>query len=297
MDLPRELVQATEAYAAEMARIRARDNWTDLQEVKLGKSYKGIVVVDVESSPDDPNVSRRYINEVYYTSMDGTQVGRCIDNQSDHRAGRIVTIGYPPGKTIKEVYKVSLVAPVNPTSNEIGVNPHGGQHEMVNYGYKSGDYTGKVGNDIPRVDDRQMWNINVQPWDGMVARIPQGWMVFGSLVQWWPGGSVPDLTDYIPAIPGMGRYVMVGLSREMGVVVTYGDLFAFQYANLADYMPDWDVNYYPIAAILLEYGMARITWAHIRPAANLHAVPDIPRLMAYVELQLENLKRLFYAHL
>lgn len=297
IDLPRELIQVAEEHAAELARIRARDNWTGLEQVKLGRSYNGRIIVDVGNAYDDPNVSRRYINEVYYTSLDGTQSGRCIDNRSDHRGGRVVTIGYPPGKAIKEVYDVAAAAPVDPSSNEVGVNPHRTQHEMVNYGYMTGEYTGKVGNDINRVDDRQMWNINVQPWDGMVARIPQGWMPFGSDWQWWPGGTVPDLTAYVPLIPAMGRYVNVSLSRELGVVCTYGNLFAFQYATLTDYIPAWDVNYYPIASILLEYGMAAISWAHIRPGVNLHAVPDIPRLMAYIELQIENLERLFYAHL
>lgn len=297
VNLPRDLVQAVEEHAAELARIRARDNWTGLEEVKLGKVYNGRVIVDVEGAYDDPNVSRRYIGEVYYTSLDGTQTGRCIDTQSDHRAGRVVTIGYPPGKPVKEVYKVSSVAPVDPSSNEVGVSPHRSQHELVNYGYKPGEYTGKVGNDITRVDDRQLWNLGLQPWDGLTARIPHGWMTFGSTVQWFPGATTPDLTAYVPVIPAMGRYVNVSLSRELGTLTTYGNLFAFEYATLTDHIPAWDMNYYPVGSILLVYGMTAITWAHIRTGVNLHAVIDMPRLMAYIELQLENLERVFYAHL
>lgn len=289
IDLPRELIQATEEHAAELARLRARDNWTGLEEVKLGKAYKGQLIVDVESAYDDPNVSRRYINEVYYTTLDGTQVGRCIDNQSDHRAGRVVTIGYPPGKPVKEVYKVSSVAPVDPSSNELGVNPHRNQHELVNYGYRLGDYTGKVGNDIPRVDDRQMWNINVQPWDGMTIRIPQGWMCFGGLWQWWEGGT-SDLSAYVPVIPAMGRNVVIGLSRALGITVAAGPLFAYHYNPLTDYLPTLDPNYYPIAVVLLEYGMARITWANIRPGLNVHAVADDATVYGDIGLMLDDLE-------
>ena len=93
-----------------------------------------------------------------------------------------------------------------------------------------------------------------------------------------------SLASYVPVIPGLGRHVLVEITRELGISVTPGATFQFQYATLTDYLPPRDANHYFVTYVLLEYGMSAVTWAHIRGAGAYTAQPDVPRLMAYMNI-------------
>lgn len=278
----KEITRTTENFRDLLANQHARTQWTGLRDAVLGKASGSTYIVDVEDA------YRRYKGEVYYTSTDGTQIGTCIDLTSDHRAGRKVRIGYPPDSTRLTVAYVIVDAQADPSTFDVGVAPHAMQHSVRNYGYRTGQYEGAVGNDIVIVDDRQIWNVNLQPWDAMIARLVHGWVTFGSTRIWYDGANLADLTDYIPVQAGFGRYVLIELDRDQAIQYTYGDVFNFHFpANpLASYVPATDANRYPIGAILLENGMMGITWANIRTGLNLHAVPDVPRILAYIDDQI-----------
>lgn len=275
-------------YEQELQRLQAEQIWTDIQEVILGQVQGNGIVVPV------PADQRKTINEVYYRSLDGTQSGTCIDTRSDQRANRHVKVGYPPGETRLHVYDVVVTPDVDPVANEIGVSPHAEQHSLRNLGYAPGNYQGKVGQDPSIIDARQLWDLSLQPWSGMVAHIPRGWYQFGSVLHWWPGYNVQDMTAYVPVIPGMGRHVLIEITREFGVSAKFGAPFQFQYATLTDYLPAKDANHYFVGYLLLVYGMDEITWAHIRGGGAYTAQPDVPQLIAIMNYKFKKIYDLIH---
>lgn len=283
-----QLITDYEQQSAELVRS---SQWTGLVVVMMGAAVGGVQRVAV------PEADRIYPNQVYYTSLDGTQIGKAINVKAPNRYGRQIRIGYPPNDSRLHVYDIATAYEADPAADEVGAANHGTQHSLRNLGWGE-SWSGKVGEDVVMVEARQMWNVTLQPYSGTVLYLPAGWVMFGSSGQFWPGGVLADQAVYVPVQAGRGRWVLVELDRDLTLHYTYGGLFdvALPASTITSYIPARDGNRFPCGAALLKQGVSTITWAYIMAGMNLQAVPDIPGMMRLMNYRLQQLQTLIYKY-
>jgi len=261
-----------------LARQIGSQQWTDLRTVQLG------ALIGTEQRVRVPENDRQYQNQNYYTSLDGSEVGKVINTVADFRYGRRVVIGYPPGdKARLHVYRVNVAQEIEPSAPDFGVLPHAGQHELINAGFTGGAFSGKVGEDIPRLDIRQLWNAQAMPWSGLIAYLAPGWVptLYGR--KYWAGAELADLTAQIPAGVGMALFCLVEIDNSLAVSYTYGPQFVAGMPEkmLWDYVPAGHKDRYQAGVICLRHGMTRITWGHLWSGFRVHA-PTVAQVLGQV---------------
>lgn len=274
-------------FESQQSALIQQTQWTGLLVVKMGAEVDGVQRVIV------PEADRIYPNQVYYTALDGTQIGKAINVVAPHRYGRPIWIGYPPNDSRLHVFSVATSYEADPAADEAGVPIHAAQHTLRNLGW-GGSYSGKVGEDVVLLEPRQIWPTTIQPWAGTQLYLPPGWVMFGSSTQFWTGSTLTDFADYVPVQPEQARWVLVELDRDLALHYTYGDLFdaAFPPDPIYEYIPARDGNRYPCGAALLKQGVSTITWAYIMAGYNLQNVLDAGRICGRMDLHYDQLRSL-----
>lgn len=254
-----------EDVEAQTRDIVNRQQWTDIRAVKLGAYINGAYVVTV------PTSDSQYIGENYFTELDSSGVGRCINTKVEARYGLTVQIGHPPNdKDRWYVMEMDVSLQQNPVTTQPGAPAHSESHTMRGLGYDAATTTGRVGTDPVFIDDRQMWNCAILPWSGLQAKVTAGWLDFGGKRVWLPETELTDQTANVPAGAGKGAYVLVEVDVGQNWTYTKGSEFDYAgktSAELAAYVPDGSDNTYKWA-LLLKNGQTSFNYGHF--FAGLH---------------------------
>lgn len=241
------------------ADLNRRQNWTDLRMVKLGAyAPDGVFRVPV------PAAYRRYKSENYYTELDNSGWGTCINTKTAEWGGLKVKIGHPPDdKDRWYVQDVVIDNEINPVTSQSGVPNHSEFHSLRNVGHNGAQTTGHVGSDVELVDDRQMWQCNIFPYSGFQARITPGWLNYGGKMQYWDGAILTDQTANVPAGAGDAAWVLVERASDGTMTYTKGTEFEWATQNQqTDYVPKGADNTAQWA-ILVRNGDTSFTYACI----------------------------------
>ena len=267
-----------ERFQRGLARTIGSQQWTGLRTVQLG------ALIGTEQRVRVPEDDRQYQNQCYFTSLDGGEVGKVINTVADFRYGRRVVIGYPPNdKARLHVYRYEVAQENEPSAPDFGVLPHAGQHEIINAGYTGGAFSGKVGEDPPRIDLRTLYNAQVMPWSGMIGYLAPGWIPTTYGRKYWNGGELADLTSEIPAGVGYAKFCLVEVDSDLAVSYVYGPEFVQLLPEkvLWDYIPAGNKDKFHPTAICLVNGMTRITWGHLASGILIHS-PTVAQALGQV---------------
>ena len=253
--------------------LNNRQNWTDLRMVKLGAyDPTGIYRIPV------PAAYRRYKSEVYFTELDDSGTGTCINTKTAWEKNLSVKIGHPPDdKDRWHVQDVVIESQISPVTTQPGVPPHEKQHGLRNVGHNGAQTTGAVGNDILFLDDRQQWQLGIFPYSGFQARIIGGWLNYGGKLQYWDGTILTDQTSNVPAGSGDAAWVLV--ERDAAGTLSYTKGTEFKWAttnNQTAYVPQGADNTAQWA-LLVRNGDSSFTYACIWNLSVARQVQGAPQ--------------------
>jgi hypothetical protein len=209
-----------------------------------------------------------------------------------------IKIGYPPGdRTRLHVMSLASDPSENLSVDEVGTVPHAMQHSLRAAGLFR-NWQGKVGEDVLLLDARQMWNSNIQPWAGMTVYLTPGWIMLGSLMQYFSGVEY-DMTAYQPGGTGYdGRFVLLELDRDLSVIATGGPVFYYGsgHSPYTDYLPAPDGNRYQLGYVALESTQDTLTWFNVWTGMQQAAMADMARQRQEIDLELDELRTALAVH-
>jgi len=236
-----------------------RTTWTDLRTVKLGAyAPDGVFRIKV------PTVYRRFRAEMYFSELDDSGMGTCINTKTNAYKDLKVKIGHPPDdKDRWHVQDVVIETEINPVSTQPGVALHGNYHELRGVGHNGNQTTGQVGSDVVFIDDRQMWQGGILPYSGWQARILPVWLNYDGEKQYWNGTTITDQTANVPAGAGNAAWVLVERDAAGTMTYTKGTEFAWATTNSqTDYVPQGSDNTAQWA-VLVRNGDTEFTYGHL----------------------------------
>lgn len=112
---------------------------------------------------------------------------------------------------------------------------------------------------------------------------------YNGAIQTWPGGNI-DLTDSVPGVAGMHRFVVVSINGATNTLVATDGADAP--LPIAPALPSVPVGYVPLAVILTENGMTEIEEADISDYRLIFSsvsgyVQSINRLLSLLEAEFD----------
>lgn len=250
-------------------------SWTKTRKVRLGVIINGSEIVRV------PAADAEYQSENYFTEIDNSGYGICINERVGEDYGRIVQIGYPPDdKERIHVQKNILEPQNNPVVQEAGAQDHASQHSLSRIAHDGITTSGKVGSDIVWIDDRQLWNLAIHPHSGLQARLVPGWVSFYGKPVYVPDTILDDQTSNVPSGSGKAAYVLVEVDSALNITYTKGSEFNYLMpgaSGFSQYVPTGADNTLK-RAVLLRNGDTKFTYAHMWPGMHVRTVDGPPQV-------------------